>query len=121
MVVDDEEAVRAVCAAMLEDIGCRAITAADGEDALRILRDGTKKIDLVLMDLTMPRMDGSAAARAMMRLVPDMKIVLSSGYSEQELSVRFAEQGFAGFIQKPFNLQDLRALLSRALGSSGYS
>lgn len=117
LVVDDEETVRAVCAAMLENFGCRVITAVDGEDAVRVLRDCTEKIDLVLMDLTMPRMDGSTAAREMIRIVPDMKVVLSSGYSEDELSQRFAGQGFAGFIQKPFNLHDLRALVARGLRS----
>jgi len=117
LVVDDEEAVRTVCAAMIENFGCRVITAADGDDAVRTLRDCTEKIDLVLMDLTMPRMDGSTAAREMIRLAPDMKVVLSSGYSEHELSQRFAGQGFAGFIQKPFNLNDLRALVAKGLRS----
>jgi DNA-binding NtrC family response regulator len=100
---------------MLEELGCRAITAIDGEDAMRILREGTEKIDLVLMDLTMPRMDGITAASEMIRIKPDMKVVLSSGYSEQELSSRFAGQGFTGFIQKPFNLHDLRTLLAKVL------
>jgi PAS domain S-box-containing protein len=119
LVVDDEEVVRAVCTAMIEDFGCRVISAVDGEDAIRLLQDRTVKIDLVLMDLTMPRMDGSTAAREMIRIVPDLKIVLSSGYSEHEVSLRFAGLGFAGFIQKPFNLNDLRTLLSRVLRSQG--
>jgi CheY-like chemotaxis protein len=119
LVVDDEEVVREVCAAMIEDLGCRVITAVDGEDAMRILRDSTEKIDLVLMDLTMPRMDGSTAAREMIRIKPDTMIVLSSGYNDHDLSLRFAGQGFAGFIQKPFNMHDLWALLSRALRSRG--
>jgi PAS domain S-box-containing protein len=119
LVVDDEEVVREVCAAMIEDFGCRVITAVDGEDAMRILRDCAEKIDLVLMDLTMPRMDGSTAAREMIRIMPDIKVVLSSGYSEHELSLRFAGLGFAGFIQKPFNLHDLRDLLTRVLRSRG--
>ena len=116
LLVDDEEVVREVCTAMLEELGCRAITAVDGEDAMRVLREGAEKIDLVLMDLTMPRMDGITAAREMIRIKPDVQVVLSSGYSEQELSSRFAGQGFAGFIQKPFNLHDLRSLLARVLG-----
>ena len=119
LVVDDEEVVRAVCAAMLEDLGCQVITAVDGEDAMRILRDSTEKIDLVLMDLTMPRMDGGTAAREMIRIKPDTMIVLSSGYNDHALSLRFAGQGFAGFIQKPFNMQALWALLSRVLGRPG--
>jgi PAS domain S-box-containing protein len=115
LLVDDEEVVREVCTAMIEEFGCRAITAVDGEDAIRILREGTEKIDLVLMDLTMPRMDGTTAAREMIRIRPEVKVVLSSGYSEQELSSRFSEQGFAGFLQKPFNLHDLRNLLAKVL------
>jgi YesN/AraC family two-component response regulator len=82
---------------------------------MRILREGGEKIDLVLMDLTMPSMDGITAASEVIRIKPDMQVVLSSGYSEQELSSRVAGQGFAGFIQKPFNLHDLRTLLAKVL------
>ena len=115
LIVDDEEMVRQVAAAMLKELGVGTMEATGGEEALRILRAQGQGIDLVLLDHNMPLMDGVAAFREMKKVRPDIKILLASGYSEKEVSERFSGLGLNGFIQKPYNLQGLSAALRRSL------
>jgi CheY-like chemotaxis protein len=115
LIVDDEEMVRQVAAAMLKELGVGTMEATGGEEALRILRAQGQGIDLVLLDHNMPLMDGVAAFREMKKVRPDIKILLASGYSEKEVSERFSGLGPNGFIQKPYNLQGLSAALRRSL------
>lgn len=114
LVVDDEEMVRDVSLAILTGLGLNVISAADGEKAISIFKDNADKIDVVLMDLTMPGMDGIASFMEMKRIKPDVKVILSSGYGEQELTQRKAE-GFADFIQKPYVIQNLKEKLETLL------
>jgi len=113
LMVDDEPTVRTVGAKMLERLGFRVITAGDGAEALELFAGRCDDIWCVLMDLTMPRMDGEEAFREMRRIKRDVRVILSSGYNEQEVSQKFVGKGLAGFIQKPFQLKDLREALSR--------
>ena len=116
LVVDDDKAVRKLSAAFAQRLGFQVIEAADGEAALRLFEKQADQIACVLLDLTMPRMDGVTAFQEMKRLCPDVKVILCSGYSEQDASQRFAAQGLAGFIQKPYRLEELREAMKRALG-----
>ncbi len=113
LMVDDEPTVRTVGAKMLESLGFRVITAGDGAEALELFAGRCDEIWCVLMDLTMPRMDGEEAFREMRRIKKDVRVILSSGYNEQEVSQKFVGKGLGGFIQKPFQLKDLRKALSR--------
>lgn len=115
LVVDDEEMVVTLCKAMLERMGFRVLTAVDGEDAVRVFRERVDKISCVLLDLTMPNMDGEAAMHELRRIREDVKIILSSGYDEQEISRRFTGNAPAGFIQKPYLFGKLRYELERVL------
>jgi nitrogen-specific signal transduction histidine kinase len=115
LVVDDEESVRNVCKAMVEHFDFRVFTAADGEDALRVFRERAGDIDCVILDLTMPHMDGLTAFRELRRIRPDVRVILSSGYDEQEATRHFTGQGLAGFIQKPYRIHDLQKALGSAL------
>jgi PAS domain S-box-containing protein len=114
LLVDDEPGVLATGAEMLRALGFTVVTAADGLEALRRLRAGPRP-DLVVLDLTMPRMDGEQAFRELRALDPGLRVVMSSGYNETEISTRFAGKDIAGFIQKPYTLRVLRAALRRAL------
>jgi CheY-like chemotaxis protein len=69
----------------------------------------------VLLDLTMPRMDGEETFREMRRIKKDVRVIMASGYNEQEVSQRFVGKGLAGFIQKPFQLKELREALAKVL------
>lgn len=115
LLVDDEESLRALGARMLEHLGFEVLTAADGREAVRIYREKGNAIDLVLMDLTMPHMDGSEALGEMRRLNPSVRIVMSSGYSREDLAARFSAKGIDGVLQKPYTLAGLRELLSGLL------
>jgi CheY-like chemotaxis protein len=119
LVVDDEEAVRGVCTALVRRLGLQTIAAADGEEALALFKTHADTIGCVLLDLTMPRMDGINTFREMKRLRPDTPVILCSGYNEQEATQHFTGEGLAGFIQKPFGLQDLRNKLKPALTRRG--
>ena len=118
LVVDDEEMIRGVCVDLIEELGFEALVAADGEEALRIFRGYSDRISLVLLDQVMPDLDGVAVFRELRLIRPDIKVLLSSGYSEQEVSERFIGLGLDGFIQKPFSLSLLSAELRRVLGDA---
>jgi len=103
LVVDDEEHVRTVAKRMLSMYGFDVVTARDGREALDVFRGRASEIILVLLDLTMPRLDGEETFRELRRIRPGVRAVLSSGYNEQEVTNCFAGKGLAGFIQKPYN------------------
>jgi len=107
LVVDDEEAVRNVARMMLERVGFTVLTAVDGRQGLEVFQQRADELTGVLLDLTMPHMNGEEAFRAMRRIRADVPIILASGYSEHDTSAQFAGKGIAGFIQKPFRFEKL--------------
>ncbi len=109
LVVDDEDLVRRVAKRSLEGVGFSVLLAADGAEAVEAFRRDGAAIDAVLLDMTMPRMGGEEAYREIRRLHPDVKIILSSGFSEQDAVRRFSAEGLAGFLQKPFKPRQLVA------------
>ncbi len=109
LVVDDEETIRVTAAAMLEDAGFTVLTAEDGAAGVEMFRQRHDEIRAVLLDMTMPRMGGEEAFRHMRQIDPDVKVVLSSGYNEQDATSHFAGKGLAGFIQKPYSPKALQA------------
>jgi two-component system cell cycle sensor histidine kinase/response regulator CckA len=115
LVVDDEEGIRAISSKQLRRLGLEVLTAEDGRQAVDIYRERRAEIDLVLLDLTMPHMDGEEAFRELRHIDPDVRVILASGYSESDISSRFAGKGLAGCLQKPYTLTKLRSLLSTLL------
>src|SRR4030042_2947153 len=116
LLVDDDPLVREVGEKMLVKLGFQVLTAADGREGLEVFRTHKEAIDCVLLDLTMPKMDGEEAFQELSRLKSDVKVILSSGYNEQNVIKQFAGNGPAGFIQHPYTLTTLREALSRVLG-----
>ena len=115
LVIDDEPGVRAVAGAMLRRAGLEVIGAADGLEGVAVYRERADAIDIVLLDLTMPRMGGVDAFEAIRAIRPDARVILTSGYSEEEAGSRFVGRGLAGFIQKPFTAVELAAAIGAAL------
>ena len=113
LLVDDEESVRAIGSEMLRELGFEVVAAGDGVEALARYRE--RRPDLVILDLTMPRMDGEQAFRELRQLDCGARVVLSSGYDETEVTQKFAGKGLAGFIQKPYTFETLRTVLRAAL------
>jgi PAS domain S-box-containing protein len=111
MLVDDEEDVRNVGCEMLEALGFETVTASDGIDAIEILKRN-QSIKIVILDLTMPRMDGEQTFNALRKLNPGIRVIMSSGYNEQEVTQKFVGKRLAGFIQKPYRMSVLRDVLS---------
>ena len=114
LVVDDEETVRTVVARMLETAGFAVLTARDGEEALTRLSQRSQDIAMVLLDLSMPRMDGLETFDRMREICAHLPIVLSSGYNEQEATRTFAGKGLSGFLQKPYGMESLLKKLVEA-------
>jgi CheY-like chemotaxis protein len=114
LVVDDEETVRTVSARMLESLGMRTLIARDGVDGLRVFRENADLISLVLLDLTMPHMDGAETYRELRRVKPEVSVIVMSGFNENEAREQFAGKRIAGFLQKPFKLEDLSRCIATA-------
>ena len=115
LVVDDEEAVRIATKRMLEKLGFTVLTAEDGRAALEVFRGRADEIVAVLLDLTMPHLDGEETFRELRRIRPDVRVILSSGYNEQETTDRFAGKGLAGFLQKPYRVRQLGRKIRQVL------
>jgi PAS domain S-box-containing protein len=107
LVADDEDGVRALARNILERAGFGVIAASNGREALDLYRRYGREIRLVLLDMTMPQLDGEACFLALRELDASAKIILSSGYSEQEVLAHFVGKGLAGFVQKPYRAADL--------------
>jgi nitrogen-specific signal transduction histidine kinase/CheY-like chemotaxis protein len=115
LIVDDEEMIRGVCVEMMEMLGFGTLTATDGEEALAIFREQGDRIGLVLLDQSMPGMDGVTVFQNLRKQKPDIRVLLASGFSKEEISERFSGMGLSGFIQKPFNLNSLSSEVQRLM------
>ena len=115
LLVDDEGSLIDLGSQMLEYLGFAVLTAADGLQAVDLYRERGKEIDLVLLDLTMPNMDGARAFDELRQLNPDVRIVLASGYSLEDVAVRFEGKGLDGVLQKPYTFDKLRESLAGLL------
>jgi two-component system, cell cycle sensor histidine kinase and response regulator CckA len=107
LVVDDEAAIRELITTTLETYNYQVITAHSGSHALTLYADQTLGIDLVLMDVMMPEMDGYAAANGLHQLRSDLKIVAMSGLSSAEAIAQAEKFGCRYFLAKPFTTQEL--------------
>jgi len=115
LVVDDEKAVLRVCATMVKHCGFKVITACDGIDAVAKFREHIDEITVVMMDLIMPNMDGIAAMKEILNIKPDTRVIISSGFNEEELSERLANDTPSGFIRKPYSLNLIKAEIQRVM------
>jgi two-component system, cell cycle sensor histidine kinase and response regulator CckA len=112
LLVDDEETVRGIGTEMLRELGFAVITAADGREGVEQFKNNPD-ISFVILDLTMPHMDGEQCFRELKQLRPDIKIIMSSGFNEQEVTEKFLGNGLAGFIQKPYKLSVLKEAIRK--------
>jgi CheY-like chemotaxis protein len=115
LLVDDEEYVRRLAERALTRRGYRVLLANDGAEAVEAFRKERRNIDLVVLDLTMPVMDGRQAMDAIRAIDPSVKVVLSSGFAEHDLSTR-GESGDAIFLQKPYLPSQLLEVVAEAVG-----
>ncbi len=107
LLVDDEEMIRGIGRQLLEGLGYRVEVADCGEAAVDLYRRAEGAIDLVILDLVMPRMDGEMTYRALREIDGDVRVILASGYHLDARVRRILDDGCAGFIQKPFSIETL--------------
>ena len=117
LLADDEETIRTLGRRMLERWGFEVLVAEDGREALARFLANKDRIALVILDLTMPHLDGEACYRELRQVQPDVRVILSSGYNEQDVVNRFAGKGLAGFVQKPYTSEELMAKVRAALAA----
>jgi len=115
LVVDDEHDVRAVSRKVLERAGFKVMEAINGYEGLDKLREHAHEIRAVVLDMTMPGMNGDEVMRRMYEFNPNLSIILSSGYSEEDLATRYSELRITHFLQKPYSASTLVDKLATAL------
>jgi signal transduction histidine kinase len=115
LLIDDDGAVRMIAARILERMGFTVVTAENGAAGLDVFRAHAAEIVFVLLDLTMPVMGGEQTFAELRRLHPGVRVILASGYNEQEAISHFAGAGLAGFIKKPFTIEGLSAVIRATL------
>ncbi len=119
LLMDDDEYVVETAQMMLADLGCEVETARDGAEAIRRYaeaKENGRPFDLVIMDLTVPGgMGGVEAIRELLKIDPDVRALMSSGYSTDAVMTDYARYGFAGAVPKPYTIEDLGRVLSLVL------
>lgn len=115
LLVDDEELIRKVVSAQLHSIGYEVILASNGAEALEIFRQQYNELDLVILDMVMPVMDGKEAFVKMKEIHPDCPILISSGYLKDHSIEELMSLGLSGFINKPYTRKELHKTLRRVL------
>jgi PAS domain S-box-containing protein len=111
LIIDDEESVLNVCRRMLEKMGFKVITAPDGRQGAAIFKKDPENINCVILDMTMPYMDGKSTFRELRKIRDDIHVIIASGYHETEIAESFPDETGINFISKPFQLSSLREKL----------
>ena len=115
LLIDDEELIIDVGQAMLERLGYRVVVCREGGEAVKVITDMGNEIDLVLLDMIMPGMDGGTTFDRIHEIQPDMPVILSSGYSINGQADKIMRRGCSGFIQKPYNISELSQKIGKVL------
>ena len=115
LLADDEDMILELGPAILEKYGYTVLTALDGEKALSVFAEERKQIDLIILDLSMPRFSGREALERIRQLDPDVKVLVSSGYSEKSETDQLEELGATGYVPKPYTPSNLARAVRNAL------
>lgn len=118
LLVDDEASILEIGQAILKQFGYRTLTAQHGEEALEIYRDAKEDIDLIILDLGMPGMGGRRCLGELLKIDPNVKVIIASGYSAEAHARDTLEMGAVGFINKPYSLRDILKKVRKALDES---
>jgi len=115
LIVDDDSALLTVASNMIERIGFQVLCAKSGEEAIELYQQNGERITLVLLDWSMPEMDGEAVAFALHQINPNVKVLLSSGYSEEMVMRSFDVRNIIGFVQKPYSFEQLKVKMRESI------
>jgi signal transduction histidine kinase/CheY-like chemotaxis protein len=118
LVVDDEEFIRNLATDILHELGYKVLHAANGQEAIDVYTLRKDEIDLVILDLIMPKMGGAEAFQKLKGIDPGVQVLISSGYGlEEKTGEMINEEGIVGFIQKPYHIIDIAEVLKHVLSS----
>jgi len=115
LVIDDESSVRDIATELVESLGMHCVTASGGADGVDLFKGNPQAFDVVLLDMNMPGMDGIETLEHLIEVDPDVRAILSSGYSEQIAIDADREQRAAGFLKKPYGLKALAHIITKTL------
>ena len=115
LLVDDEEVILEAGKDLLEAMGYLVLTAKDGKEAIEVYKKSRDVIDIVFLDMVMPNMGGGEAYDRMKEINPNIKVLLSSGYSIDGQATEILKRGYDGFIQKPFRMNELSEKIKEIL------
>ncbi|HTP09499.1 MAG TPA: GAF domain-containing protein, partial [Anaerolineae bacterium] len=118
LVIDDEEPVRDAVTDILDLEGLPVLTASDGQTGIGLYREHQGEIGLILLDLSMPGLNGEETFHELRKIDAHVRVLLSSGYSQDEVAARFTGQSEVGFIQKPYDAEQLVKEVKRYLAQS---
>ncbi len=117
LLVDDDRQILALSQELLEHLGFRVVTAVSGDQALELFAQQQQQIDLVIMDLNLPRLDGYQVLNRLQTLAPSVKVIVTSGFFGPEEVAQLQNAGVAGMIPKPFRTQQLQEEITRVLAA----
>lgn len=115
LVVDDHAIVRSITCKMLSSLGYSVASAADGVEAIEYVKTHPKQIDLIILDMIMPRMGARECFQELKQIAPDMRVMLSTGYVNNNAVQEILDQGMVGFLQKPYELTTLSEIVAKLL------
>ena len=115
LLVDDEEIVRNIAFKMLTRIGYEVVLTSDGQEAVDFYQDHHEEIDLVVVDMLMPRMNGRDCFRRLREINPQVRAILSTGYSHNQSIQEVLDEGLLAYISKPFDLQEIASVVGSVL------
>jgi len=115
LVVDDEEILRHLMKDILENLGYGVMLASDGQEAVDLYREHQAKIDMVIVDMMMPRMGGKETFQELKRINPEVKALLASGYAKNTAAQGILDLGVKDFLHKPFSLEEISNKVRKAL------
>jgi PAS domain S-box-containing protein len=116
LIVEDEPGVRLLAIRRLDVLGYDTMVAGDGEECVQVFLERHNDIDLVMLDFAMPKMNGIEAFGELIKIEPDVKVILASGYTEDDVLQRFPGKRPAGVLHKPYKMESLKGELERLLG-----
>ncbi len=117
LVIDDEESLRMLTSILLKNMGYSVVTAIDGQDGLEVFQKHQKELTGVILDMTMPRMNGEDCFCELQKISPNVQVILSSGYSKEDAMAAFQGKRLAGFIQKPYLASDFQKVIAESFAS----
>jgi two-component system, cell cycle sensor histidine kinase and response regulator CckA len=117
LLVDDEKIILEVASDMLKVLGYNVYPAENSDQAISLYRENQDKIDIVILDMILHGASGSGVLQSLKELNPDIRVILSSGYSLQGEVQKVMEMGCIGFIQKPYNFEELSGILHKVMNS----